>query len=126
VLGDEVKRSWTASMREQKTGLSIVRPKHTLVRTQLFSTVLFTLFAGGAVSAAESGEGLRTAGERRLWRPTEEDPETKGILMSAGVSRSRSKRVSLREAEEGERERKGNEPEDNSPTQYPLQTLANE
>lgn len=54
-----------------------VRPKHTLVRTRLFSTVLFTLFAGGAVSAAESGEGLRTAGERRLWRPTEEDPETK-------------------------------------------------
>jgi hypothetical protein len=94
-------------MREQKTGLSIVRPKHTLVRTRLFSTVLFTLFAGGAVSAAESGEGLRTAGERRLWRPTEEDPETKGILMSAGFSRSRSKRVSLGEAEEGERERKG-------------------
>jgi hypothetical protein len=52
-------------------------------------------------------EELRTAGERRLWRPTEEDPETKGILMSAGFSRSRSKRVSLGEAEEGERERKG-------------------
>jgi hypothetical protein len=50
-------------MREQKTGLSIVRPKHTLVRTRLFSTVLFTLFAGGAVSAAEFRR--RTSNSRR-------------------------------------------------------------
>jgi hypothetical protein len=44
----------------------------------------------------------------------------KAFLMSVGFSRSRSKRVSLGEAG------KGKGAEDNSPTQYPLQTLANE